>query len=197
MTRSVNLTYKEYNDENSLINALKNNEVNAIILPRLDYLEDILKSDNMYIAYNITEYKINYIIKLGDNDRLNKILTKYFNKWKNNDAEKSFNNYLSNAYFEYKNISEKTQTEFRSKRYNYGFVENAPFDTLLDNRLAGINYQLLSSFSDLTSAEISYREYSNINDLLNAFNSNEIDLFYGINASEEYALDVYKTVPVF
>ena len=43
LTRSVNLTYKEYNDENSLINALKNNEVNAIILPRLDYLEDILK----------------------------------------------------------------------------------------------------------------------------------------------------------
>ena len=47
LTRSVNLTYKEYNDENSLINALKNNEVNAIILPRLDYLEDILKSDKL------------------------------------------------------------------------------------------------------------------------------------------------------
>ena len=33
--------------------------------------------------------------------------------------------------------------------------------------------------------------------MLNAFNTNQIDLFYGINASSDYALDVYKTVPVF
>ena len=149
------------------------------------------------IAFNISDYKKYYVLTLGSTERLNTILTKYYNRWSSLNYEDSYNKYLSKNYLSFKGISDEETVKFRSKRYNYGFVENAPFDTLLDNRLAGINYQLLSSFSDLTSAEISYREYNNINDLLNAFNSNEIDLFYGINASEEYALDVYKTVPVF
>ena len=195
LTRSVNLTYKEYNDENSLINALKNNEVNAIILPKLDYLKEILKSDNMYIAYNITEYKINYIIKLGDNDRLNKILTKYFNKWKNNDAEKSFNNYLSNAYFEYKNISEKTQTEFRSKRYNYGFVTNTPYDVNLNGKLQGFNHEIINDFAQTIGIEIDYKQYSSIENMLKDFNENKIDIAF--NNFSNQLKDTFKTIPIY
>ena len=63
--------------------------------------------------------------------------------------------------------------------------------------MTGINYELLSSFSKLTNAEISYKKYNNINSMLEAFNSNQIDLFYGINGTTEYNLDVYKTVPVY
>ena len=80
----------------------------------------------MHIAYNITEYKIDYVITLGDNDRLNTILTKYFNRWKERNLKDSFNTYLASTYFNYKDISEKSQTDFRSKRYTYGFVANAP-----------------------------------------------------------------------
>ena len=75
---SLNLTYQGYNTNDELLTALANNEVNAIVLPKLDYLENILKTDDMHIVYNITEYKTNYTIKLGDNDKLNKIITNIF-----------------------------------------------------------------------------------------------------------------------
>ena len=104
---------------------------------------------------------------------------------------------MSNNYFKFKNINDSEIVKFRSKRYVYGFIENAPYDTLLDNKLAGINYQLLSNFSKLTKAEISYKKYNNISSLVNAFNSNEIDLFYGINSTSDYNLDVYNTIPVY
>ena len=195
---NADVSYKTFENNDELINEFNNTEtdLDAIVLLKTTDLKQMI--DNNYkIAFNISDYKKYYVLTLGSTERLNTILTKYYNRWSSLNYEDSYNKYLSKNYLSFKGISDEETVKFRSKRYNYGFVENAPFDTLLDNRLAGINYQLLSSFSDLTSAEISYREYNNINDLLNAFNSNEIDLFYGINASEEYALDVYKTVPVF
>ena len=63
----------------------------------------------MYIAYNITEYKINYVITLGDNERLNKILTKYFKKWKQEQLETSFNKYLASTYLHIKKSLKKTK----------------------------------------------------------------------------------------
>ena len=195
---NADVSYKTFENNDELINEFNNTEtdLDAIVLLKTTDLKQMI--DNNYkIAFNISDYKKYYVLTLGSTERLNTILTKYYSRWSSLNYEDSYNKYLSKNYLSFKGISDEETVKFRSKRYNYGFVENAPFDTLLDNRLAGINYQLLSSFSDLTSAEISYREYSNIKDLLNAFNSNEIDLFYGINASEEYALDVYKTVPVF
>ena len=50
--------YKEFETNEQLLSALQNKTVNAIVLPRLNYLENILK-ENMHIAYNIEEYKIN------------------------------------------------------------------------------------------------------------------------------------------
>ena len=154
LTGSVNLTYRGYNSNDELLTALNNNEVNAIVLPKLDYLENILTSDDMYIAYNITEYKINYVITLGDNERLNKILTKYFNKWKQEQLETSFNKYLASTYFTYKEISEKNQTEFRSRRYIYGFVANPPYDITVNGSLKGFNRTLVNNFASANVASL-------------------------------------------
>ena len=70
---STNLTYQEYDTAELLLTALNTNAVNAIALPKLDYLETILTSKNLHIAYNIPEYKINYVITLGTDEKLNKI----------------------------------------------------------------------------------------------------------------------------
>ena len=195
---NANVSYKTFSSNDELINEFNNVEtdLDAIVLLKTTDLKQII--DNNYkIAFNISDYKKYYVLTLGNTERLNTILTKYYNRWSSLNYEESYNKYLSKNYLNFKGINDEETVKFRSKRYNYGFIENAPFDTLLENRLAGINHQLLSDFSKLTNAEISYREYNNINDLLEAFNSNQIDLFYGINSSQEYALDVYETVPVF
>ncbi len=195
---NADVSYKTFASNDELINEFNNSEteLDAIVLLKTTDLKQLI--DNNYkIAFNISDYKKYYVLALGSTERLNAILTKYYERWSSLNYEDSYNKYLSKNYFNFKGINDEETVKFRSKRYNYGFIENAPFDTLLENRLAGINHQLLSSFSELTNAEISYREFNSMTDLLNAFNSNQIDLFYGINSSIDYALDVYETVPVY
>lgn len=197
LTGSSNITYKGYNSNDELLNALTNNEVNAIVLPKLDYLENILTSDDMHIVYNITEYKINYVITLGDNDRLNKILTKYFNKWQETKAKDSFNKYLANTYFTYKEINEKSQTDFRSRRYTYGFVGNAPYDIAINGSLKGFNHEIVSDFAKVAGIEIDYKQYSSIENMLKDFNANKLDLLSNNLNNSQINLKTYKSIPIY
>lgn len=196
LTGSSNITYQPYDSNSAILNALTNNEVTAIALPKLDYLENILTSDNMYISYNITEYKINYVINLGDNKRLNTILTKYFSKWKERNLEDSFNKYLASTYFNYKKISEKSQTDFRSRRYTYGFVTNAPYDVTLNSSLKGFNHSIISDFAKAAGIEVDYKQYSSLENMLNDFKKGELDLIFN-NFNNSSLNNIYKSIPVY
>lgn len=195
LTGSLNLTYQEYNTAEELFNAIQTNAVNAIALPKLDYLENILSSENMYIAYNITEYKINYVINLGSNDRLNKIITKYLTKWQKDDFQTSFNQSLASNYFNFKEISEKSQTDFRSKRYTFGFVTNAPYDITVGGALKGFDYGIIDNFASTAGIEIDYKQYSSIQNMLKDFEAGKIDIVLD-NFSNKLN-DTYKTIPIY
>ncbi len=194
---SLNLTYQGYNTNDELLTALANNEVNAIVLPKLDYLENILKTDDMHIVYNITEYKTNYTIKLGDNDKLNKIITKYFNKWQKKDLKDSFNKHLANTYFTYKEISEKNQTDFRSRRYTYGFVANPPYDMAINGSLKGFNHEIISDFAKVAGIEIDYKQYSSVENMLKDFETNKLDLLLNNFNNSKINIKTFKTLPVY
>lgn len=191
-----NIVYKTYSDSNTMLNDLKNDTIDAAVILKTTNLKDIIESD-FKIAYNISDYKKYYVLSLGNEERLNNILTKYYKKWYKDNYIKLYNNYLSKNYFKFKEINDSESVKFRSKRYNYGFIENAPYDTIIDSKLVGINDNLLQDFSQLTNAEISYKKYNNIENLVNAFNKNEIDFFYGINEETLYNLDVYTTSSVY
>ena len=196
LTGSSNITYKPYDSNDAVLNALTNNEVTAIVLPKLDYLENILTSDDMHIAYNITEYKIDYVITLGDNDRLNTILTKYFNRWKERNLKDSFNTYLASTYFNYKDISEKSQTDFRSKRYTYGFVANAPYDVTINGSLQGFDHSIISDFAATAGIEVDYKQYSSVETMLNDFKKGNLDLVLN-NFNNSGLNNIYQTIPVY
>lgn len=195
---NADVSYKTYASVDELLEAFNNSEteLNAIILLKTSNLKTII--DNNYkIAYNISDYKKYFVLSLGQTEKLNLILSKYYEKWSSDNYVDAYNKYLSKDYFTFKNINDSETVKFRSKRYTYGFIENAPYDTILDSKLAGVNSQLLSSFSKLTSAEISYKKYNNISEMLDAFNTNQIDLFYGINSDGNYAMDVYTTANAY
>ena len=197
LTGSSNLTYKEYNTNDELLTALTNNEVSAIVLPKLDYLENILTSEDMHIVYNITEYQINYVVTLGNNDKLNKIITKYFNKWKETTLKESVGKHLASTYFTYKEINEKSQTDFRSRRYTYGFVGNAPYDIAINGSLKGFNREIVSDFAKVAGIEIDYKQYSSIENMLKDFNANKLDLLLNNFNNSQINLKTYKTKPVY
>lgn len=191
-----NIVYKTYSDKDSMLIDLNNGVISAAVLLKTTNLKDIILNDYT-VAFNISDYKKYYVLSLGNEEKLNNILTKYYNKWSGENYSKLYNNYLSKIYFKFNEISDSESVKFRSKRYTYGFVENSPYDTIKDGKLAGINNKLLTDFSTLTNAEISYKKYNNIEELIKAFNKNEIDFFYGNNKEMKYEIDIYNTSYVY
>jgi len=191
------VAYKTYKNDNELFSALENDSVNAIVVSKIDHFEKIAKSDNLNIAYNISQYTKDYVITLGDNEKLNKILTKYYEKWRHDEYNDSFYKYFSANYFSAKEIEEKTKAKFRSKRYTYGFVVNGPFDTTTKDGLKGINYGFLKNFVKAANVEIDYKKYPNYEELLKAFNSNDLDMIFAYSDNDKYKMDVYETASVF
>lgn len=189
-----NLTYKTYDTFDNLNNALNNNEINMIALPRLDYLKNILEN-NLNIVYNIRDYKTNYVITLGENERLNEILTKYFDNWKENDYRNSLRSHIINTYFNYKEISEREQTEFRSRRYTYGFVINAPYDVKVNGSLKGFNHTLINDFAIASGIEVDYKQYSSLDSMLKDFNAGNVDFISG--NIKDLNKKLYHTVPIY
>ncbi len=194
----ADVTYKTYDDRKAMLEAFaaQDTKLNGIVVLKTINLKTIIEN-NYKIAYHINDYQKHIVLTLGNEEKLNSILTKYYNRWSNKNYDKSYNKYLSKNYFGFNGINESDTVKFRSKRYNYGFISNAPYDYLLDGKLKGINSDLLSNFSRLTNAEISYKEYHNIDDLIEAFNANKLDIFYGINTAYEYSMDVYETTRLY
>lgn len=194
--KGANATFKTSEDIEGLFEAINNDPknnivplVDAIILPKTIYLDKILTYKDYNISYNITEFSKKVVLKLGDNDRLNDILIKYYNKWATENFDNSFNDYLLDIYFSANDIDEKQKVQFRSKRYTYGYVNNAPFD--MDEN--GINTQIINDFMKFSNTEVSFERFNSYSDLINAFNENKIDFMFNNVANKDYELDVFTT----
>lgn len=197
LSDAVNVTYKEYENKDDMISAMDTDTIDAIVLAKLENLDKIVSSKNLHIAYNITEYSNDYVLSLGNNKELNKILTKYYKKWSEDKLESTFNSYLASAYFSAKDVDEKEQVKFRSKRYTYGFVNNSPFDVTTKKGIQGFNYSFLKAFANSANIEINYKKYSSYENLMNDFNANNLDIIFNNTSYENYKMDVYDTVSVY
>jgi len=199
LKENTNLTYKTYTDASSLIAAMSSsiNGVDAIVLPKTIYLKYIVENKNLNISYNITEITKSLVLRLGDTKKLNKIIKKYYTKWEKQNYEVSFNTAFSDNYFTFKQIYEQEKVNFISKRYSYAFIENAPFDAMVNNKLVGTNYEIIKGFAKLANIEIGYEEYKNLDELINKFNENKVDFFFNFSSNTKYDMDVYNTVSAY
>ncbi len=187
--KGSNLAFKTYEKVDEMLEGISENRVDAIVLPKTTYLKTILEN-NLTISYNITEMKKNLVITLGSSKKLNNILRKYYEKWSNESYEESFNKNLSINYYEYTNVEDDTQVNFRSKRYKYGFVASVPYDDLIDHRLIGYNSEIIKEFSKLANIEVTYTEYNSYADLIKDFNENKIDFFFNPTSNTKYDMDI-------
>ncbi len=152
--------------------------IDGIIIPKMSNLNLIISNPSLNISYNINEIKQDYVLRLGSDEKLNDIINKYFNKWLDTKYDDSFNKHFSNNYFAFSSVDDKDKAEFKSKRYTYGFVENRPFDSLVNDDLYGINRAFLDSFSDVADIDIDYKRYDSKSSLVSAFNNGEIDVLF-------------------
>ena len=176
-------TYMSYEDTQKVQDALKNDEVDYIAVPKTRYYSYII-NNGYHIVYNITELKEAYVIKVaeGEDDHLKNIVSKKFNEYKQKNLEKEYDNALYALVLEENNISEKSKDDFSKKTYTYGYIVNDPYTDAVNGKLIGLDSTYLKLFSDLTNATFTYKKYRSVKDLTNALNKNQIDFasnYYG------------------
>ena len=190
------LSYTPYENIEDLLISYKEekSELDFIVLPKIVYLsiEDLYK--DLYINYNIDELKDNYVISLGDTKKLNNILDKYYKKWSSENYDSIYANEFTNTYFRISDTEKQSEVKFKSKRYIYGFVENAPFEIEINGKLVGINSAIIKSFSDIANVEVTFQSYPSVDRLREAFSNGKIDFYFDKYNKAKYDLDTYLTV---
>ena len=166
--------------------------VEGIIALRSVYLGSLL-TENIYISYHITDMIRYYVITLNGNPILNTIIEKTYTLWSRNRLEATYNSHLLASYFSLRNVSERDQTTLWDKSYIYGSISNGIFDFTRSGRPNGTNHYIINSFANFANIDITYNNnYSSIGNLVNAFNSGEIDFLFG-NNDGEYIVDYVTT----
>ena len=82
------ITYVTYQNDSEVKNALKNDSVDYIAIPKTRYASYIM-SNKYHVIYNITELKEAYVLKTSSsiNKNLKNIVRKNYIEYKNNDLE--------------------------------------------------------------------------------------------------------------
>lgn len=190
-----NITYLDYNTVEELLDLTEgaNDKNIALVLPKVTYLNYAIEK-NLTISYTLNELKINYYLSLGEDEMLNKILTKCYKKWEKGNYEKSFKNHLLDSYFTFSNADKNILS---SKRYTYGFIDNAPYDLMNDEDYIGINNELVNGFEDFAEIEFIYKKYPNIKSLVDDFNLSNIDLMFNNIGNVTYDVDTKDSVNIY
>lgn len=185
--------YITYETEDELNAALIANDgtIDGAVVVKSLYLDELL-INNLHIAYQIPELKMNYVLTLNGDKTLNSIVKKSYNKWASN-LELSYDQNLLNTYFTFKGTTEKEITTLHDKDYTYAFVNNGAYDNLNGSTLNGINYFIIKDFAEFANIDMEYTdEYDNVVSMVSAFNNGDVDFFFGnINAS--YDNETYET----
>ena len=174
-----NLSFKTYKSIDELYSALDNGEVNMIIVPNIMYLDKIIGKNNYFINYYFTEMNKKVVLTLSDsNEKLNNIVTKYYNKWKETKFVEKYNNAYLDYYIEKNNLSDKTKTSLVSKTYTYGYIDNPPYEVETRKGLAGIAGEYINRISRLTDIEFKYKKYDSKEELKKAIDKKEVDIYF-------------------
>lgn len=185
LKRGTNLTFQNYDTIEELSEALTNDEVDMMIVPKITYLDQTISEDNFKINYTFTEMSKKIVLTLSDNDtKLNEIITKYFEKWKKDYYVTAYNKAYLNYYAEENNMNDKTKADLISKNYVYGYVENAPYEVTMDEKVTGIAGEYIARMSRLTGIEFTFKKYKTMEELKNAIAQGEVDVYFNYDNSE-------------
>ena len=174
-----NTTLKTYSKIEELYTALDNNEVNMIIVPNIMYLNYTIQKNKYYINYYFNEMKKQIVLTLSDdNEQMNTIVTKYYNKWRQTNFIEEYNREYLNYYLETNKLDAKTKATLISKNYVYGYIENAPYELKVNGKVAGIAGEYIDRVSRLADINFKYKKYSSVKALQKAVDKGEVDVYF-------------------
>ena len=174
-----NLSYKTYDNITNLYSALELNQVDMVILPNIMYLDYTIENDKYFINYYLTEMKKQVVLTLGaDNDELNKIVEKYYNKWRQTKYIEEYNEAYFDYYLTKNKLSAKQKSTLISKDYVYGYVKNLPYESKRNGKIAGIAGEYINRVTRLGELNIKYKEFDTKEELEKAIENGTIDIYF-------------------
>lgn len=191
------VTFQKFETVDELFASLEPSDKNVIAVPRMVYLDRVLKTSALNIVYSMSDLNEYYVLSLGNNDKLNTIIKKYFNKWYLENYNELYKKHFNENYFTFRNVDETAKAKFKSKNYIYGFVNNPPYDLLYDNKLLGLNSLVVKDFANLVGIDLEIQKYNSINTLVEALNANKVDFIFNNYRNYEYQLDVSNTTSTY
>ncbi|MBQ9318449.1 MAG: GGDEF domain-containing protein [Bacilli bacterium] len=180
-------TFVEFGSVAEVLDSVDNVEKNidGIIILKSLGMEKIVRN-HLTIQFEFYNYSMDYVISLNGDDTLNSIFRKYFNKWQPDNYESYYNEYLLKHYYDFASVKDSDRTDVKAKKYVYGFVENGILDSIKGSKLKGIGNLVLKNFSNFSGISITFKKYNTFNELVNAFNKNEVDIFLNESISESF-----------
>ncbi len=180
-TTKVNLKPQE--DTEKLFEEMK--ETKYAMVPLHAYLSEILEN-NYNVIYHFSDINIYYTLSWVQGDNFSSVLRKYFETWKENITTR-YNINLFNEIVDKMGITDTEIDKMRSTTYNYGYIDNSPYEASAAGNYGGITARYLKNFAEFADIEIDYKEYKNITKLNKAIGNNKIDFFFNYyDASSDF-----------
>ena len=181
-----NITLSQYEDKAKLLEAFSDHEdIHYMIVPLSIYLDEILKNDYV-INYHLSDIELYYVIR-GNDDTLTRILEKFYYNWYQDNLDSYLKREEFNLFTTALGISETEVDAMRSITYNYGFINNSPYEVIMSGNYGGIIAMYLYDFSEFSDVEFNYTKYRNLNRFKKAVSNNDIDLYFNYyNLSDNY-----------
>lgn len=170
-----NIEFKSFDTYDTLKESF-NKDLDYIMVPKYELTSDILEK-NYSVVYEFSDIKKYYGYYMLD-DNFSSVIKKYYNKWHNKKYKNAFNTNLKNTLVKSIKLSEVEQKELTSRIYNYGFVNNNPYEIILGGNYGGIVSVYLKNFSEMAGVDFKYIKYRTYKQLTNAINNNSIDLYF-------------------
>lgn len=178
-----NIKLKVYEKAEKMLEDYENNKIEMIILCNNMYLDKSINNVNYNIKHVFTEFTKRIVLSLNEKngmEKMNQIFTKYFNNWKQNKYLKVYNDSILEHFFDnYKEINDKTKTEFLTKTYTYGYVTNKPYESVRNNKIYGIAGEYVNRMLRLSnSLSINFKKYNSIEELKKAIDTGDVDIYF-------------------
>lgn len=170
-----NIEFKSFDTYDALKESF-NKDLDYIMVPKYELTSDILEK-NYSVVYEFSDIKKYYGYYMLD-DNFSSVIKKYYNKWQSKKYKNAFNTNLKNTLVKSIKLSEVEQKELTSRIYNYGFVNNNPYEIILGGNYGGIVSVYLKNFSEMAGVDFKYIKYRTYKQLTNAINNNSIDLYF-------------------
>ncbi len=164
-----------YEDSNSLFNDFHNDVIEYILVPRNEYIDEIL-SNNYVIVKHLNDIKEYFVYEMDINNPMSGIIKKYYNSWKKDLRDSIYRNMYTD-FTEALSLSNKDIDALTANIYDYGFVSNSPYEILMGGNYGGIVGEYLKSFSDFSGVEFNFTRYKSASYLKKALNK-KIDIYF-------------------